>query len=88
MRPEGSAMTTTKAEIAEYRKHMARTPDSARYFLNIEAEEYEREVVQALTISIPRLYALNFEDQEDVPHEVQALIERLETDLALVIEDE
>lgn len=80
--------THTQAEIAQYRAHMRSTPDSARFFLSIERDEYEQQVTQALLQAIPRLYALNYDDQVDVPHEIHAAIETLERDLGIVMEPE
>lgn len=78
--------TPTQAEIARYRQHMKGVPPGARFFLSLEREEYESEAVTALLRSIPRLYALNFDDQVDVPPEIHYAIEVLERDLGLIME--
>lgn len=72
-------------EIKKYRDHLSSIPQSARFMLNIEQTSYEDEVVRALRLAIPRLYALEFDDQTDVPIEVYALIERLAHDLGLYV---
>jgi hypothetical protein len=74
---------TITRQIAFYRTHINQTPPAARFMLGMEQDNYEEAVVEALTVLIPRLYALEFTDETDVPPEVYRLIDTLEHHLGL-----
>lgn len=81
-------MTTqanTHPEIEQYREHL-HLNRGVSFMFNLERQSYEENIRNALTREIPRLYALEFEDETDVPAEVYRLIDILERDLGINLE--
>lgn len=73
---------TVHPAIAQYRREHPPIHDPLSAMLDdVEQSENKAAVIKVLTETIPHLYAAEYTDEETVPVEVFALIERLQIDL-------
>lgn len=76
-------MVNEHPEITEYRQHMERNAHVEWFMRGVEEKDYEEKVEEVFKWYLPRLYALAFADQIDMPKEFYRLIEIIEKDLQL-----